>query len=188
MARDPYAKTVVTKADQSFPCTKKNDFLFHPISNGDHIYEMNMPWGYELEYTEDESIKRKFVEDFILTVIQKAPKRHTFFFGRFVLQESLSFEFEGKEIELYKNRQTYDPVLYVFDNLSGGAPRKLVKLGDIPKHRDIDSYYNASITWRDIKNYPDDPCFLLTKSSFMQHNQNVRFTSVVLTSELSVHV
>ena len=187
MAKDPYKKTVVTKVDQSFPCIKKSDFLFHAVSNGDFMYEMNKPWGYELKFTEDESVKRKFVEDFIITVAEKAPKNHTFYFGRFVLQESLSFEFEGKEVELYKNRLTYDPVLYVFDNLPGGKPRTLVKLGDVPNHRNIDSYHNASITWKDIKNFPDDPYFL-TNDSLMQHHQDVRFTSVVLTSELSVLV
>ncbi|MES2224670.1 MAG: hypothetical protein V4478_01645 [Patescibacteria group bacterium] len=188
MAKDPYQKTVVTEIDQSFPCVKKSNFLFHPISSGDSIYEMHMPWGYELEFTENELVKQKFVQDFIINVAEKAPANHTFYFGRFALQESLSFTFEGKEVELYKERLTYDPVLYVFDNLSNGKPRTLVKISDVPKHRNINSYHNACITWDNIKKYPDDPCFLLTESSFMEHGQNVRFTSIMLTSDLSVLV
>jgi hypothetical protein len=96
---------------------------------------------------------------------------YSYLFGRFALQESLSFEFENKTIELLNNRRTFDPVAYVFDNIPVNKERfDLIELGNISDYVEVERFYNAHIIKKEVNTRPNEPCFVpADRSTFIYY-------------------
>ena len=190
MAKDTFKKTVITQEKLSFNSTKQSNFLFVLQGQCGNLVSINTPFVFELDFTTDEEIKKNFVRKFVQDNMNNLFQGYSYLFGRFALQESLSFEFENKTIELLNNRRTFDPVAYVFDNIPVNKERfDLIELGNISDYVEVERFYNAHIIKKEVNTRPNEPCFVpADRSTFIYYGTtyNDLPKEFVFTSKLEI--